>query len=107
MLAFPFMVAFLGGLLAAADRRSAPSFWLLPLMAMWANLHGGFVMGLALIGPIGLEALWCCERKDRVGLAARWALFGVAALAACCCTPYGWNTLSVRRRFSAWANCSP
>lgn len=93
MLAFPVMVAFLGGLLAAADRRSAPSWWLLPLLALWANLHGGFVLGLALIGPIGLEALWCCERKDRVTLALRWALFGMAAVVACCCTPYGWNTL--------------
>ncbi len=93
MLAFPFMVAFLGGLLAAADRRSAPSWWLLPVLALWANLHGGFVLGLALIGPIGLEALWTCERKDRVRLAMRWALFGIAAVVACCCTPYGWNTL--------------
>jgi hypothetical protein len=93
MLAFPVMVGFLGGLLAAADRRSAPSYLLLPLLALWANLHGGFVLGLALIGPIGLEAIWCCERKDRVRLMVRWALFGVAAVAACCCTPYGWNAL--------------
>ena len=93
MLAFPFMVAFLGGLLAAADRRSAPSWWLLPVLAIWANLHGGFVLGLALIGPIGLEALWTCERKDRIRLTIQWALFGIAAVVACCCTPYGWNTL--------------
>ena len=93
MLALPVMVAFVGGLIAAADRRSYPSWLLLPLMALWANLHGGFVLGVALIGPIGLEAIWCCERKDRVKLAARWALFGVAAIVACCCTPYGWNTM--------------
>jgi hypothetical protein len=93
MLAFPFMVAFLGGLIAAADRRDRPSWLLLPVLAVWANLHGGFVLGLALIGPIGLEAVWCTDPKNRVALAARWALFGVAALAACCCTPYGWETL--------------
>ena len=93
MLAFPFMVAFLGGLMAAADRSRAPSWLLLPVLALWANLHGGFVLGLALIGPIGLEALWCCEARDRVALAVRWALFGLAAVAACCCTPYGWDTL--------------
>jgi hypothetical protein len=62
-------------------------------MALWANLHGGFVLGLALIGPIGLEAVWCADRNRRVALAARWALFGLAALAASCCTPYGWNSL--------------
>jgi hypothetical protein len=93
MLAFPFMVTFLGGLIAAADRRSHPSWLLLPVLALWANLHGGFVLGLALIGPIGLEAVWCTDPKNRVTLAARWALFGLAAIAACCCTPYGWNTL--------------
>lgn len=62
-------------------------------MALWANLHGGFVMGLALIGPIGLDAIAAADRKDRFALAARWALFGLAALAASCCTPYGWETL--------------
>lgn len=92
VLALPVMLAFVGGLMAAADRRSHPSWLLLPLMVLWANLHGGFVLGLALIGPIGLEAIWCVERKYRFALAARWALFGLAAVAATCCTPYGWNT---------------
>ncbi|HMG78037.1 MAG TPA: hypothetical protein VK591_05100, partial [Xanthobacteraceae bacterium] len=54
VLALPVMVAWVGGLIAAADRRGAPSFWLLPLMALWANLHGGFVFGLVLIAPIAL-----------------------------------------------------
>jgi len=45
VLALPVMVAWVGGLIAAADRRDAPSFWLLPLIALWANLHGGFVLG--------------------------------------------------------------
>lgn len=93
MLALPVMVAFVGGLLAAADKRAAPSWLLLPLMALWANLHGGFVMGLAMIGAVGLDALVSADRKDRIALAMRWALFGIAALAASCCTPYGWNTL--------------
>jgi hypothetical protein len=93
MLAMPVMVAFVGGLMAAADRRTSPSWLLLPLMALWANLHGGFVMGLALIGAIGLDAIWSADPKDRFALAVRWALFGLAALAAACFTPYGWNTL--------------
>lgn len=93
VLALPIMLAFVGGLLAAADRRTAPSWLLLPLMALWANLHGGFVMGLALIGVIGLDAVASVDRKDRLALAVRWGVFGLAALAASCCTPYGWNTL--------------
>jgi hypothetical protein len=93
MLALPVMLAFVGGLMAAADRRDHPSWLLLPVMALWANLHGGFVLGLALIGPVGLEAIWSSDLKHRFVLASQWSLFALAALGASCCTPYGWSTL--------------
>jgi hypothetical protein len=92
VLALPIMVAFVGGLMAAADRRSAPSWLLLPLVPLWASIHGGFVLGLVLIGPIGLEALWAARPEQRLKLAMRWALFGIAAVAATCATPYGWHS---------------
>jgi hypothetical protein len=98
ILALPVMVAWVGALMAAADRRSSPSFLLLPLIALWANLHGGFVLGLALIGPIALEATFSAEPARRVALFGRWVLFGFAALAASCFTPYGWNTLFAAAR---------
>src|ERR1700694_4545808 len=56
VLALPLMVAWVGGLISAADRRGAPSFWLLPLMAFWANRHGGFVLGLMLGAAGGVGA---------------------------------------------------
>ncbi|MFX5237385.1 hypothetical protein ABTC85_20425, partial [Acinetobacter baumannii] len=62
ILALPVMVAWAGLLMTAADRRIAPSWWWLPLMALWANLHGGFVLGLALIGPMALEAVEHAEK---------------------------------------------
>jgi hypothetical protein len=93
VLAMPVMVMWVSGLIAAADRRDAPSFWLLPLMVLWANLHGGFVFGLFLIGPIGLDAVVAASTTARKSLLARWALFAGLALAASCCTPYGWNAL--------------
>ncbi|QQO19786.1 hypothetical protein JJB98_07630 [Bradyrhizobium diazoefficiens] len=93
ILALPVMVAWVGLLMAAADRRSAPSWHWLPLMALWANLHGGFVLGLALIGPISLEAVEHAGKGRRLRLFVRWVLFGVGALIASCCTPYGWRTL--------------
>ena len=93
LLALPVMVAWVGLLMAAADRRSAPSWFWLPLMALWANLHGGFVLGLALIGPIALEAVEHAEPGRRLSLFLRWVLFGIAALIASCATPYGWRTL--------------
>lgn len=98
VLALPVMVAWVGALISAADRRTCPSFFLLPLMSLWASLHGGFVLGLALIGPIALDAVWGAAPEQRIALAARWALFAAAALVASCCTPYGWNTLLAATR---------
>jgi hypothetical protein len=98
LLAMPVMVAWVGDLIAAMDRRSAPSFWLLPLMALWANLHGGFILGLALIGPIGLGAIWGLPSAAQRRQVLRWALFGIAAIAAACVTPYGAESLLASRR---------
>ncbi|MBR0825223.1 hypothetical protein JQ596_06730 [Bradyrhizobium manausense] len=93
ILALPVMVAWVGLLMMTADRKSSPSWLWLPLMSLWANLHGGFVLGLALIGPMALEAVWTVDAKKRVPLFLRWFAFGVAALLAACVTPYGWRTL--------------
>jgi hypothetical protein len=93
VLALPVMVAWVGGLIAAADRREAPSFWLLPLIALWANLHGGFVFGLMMVAPVALDAVVSADAAARRSLALRWAAFGLAALVATCCTPYGWNSM--------------
>ena len=98
VLALPIMVAWAGGLMAAAHRGEAPSPLLLPLIVLWANLHGGFVLGLALIGAIGLEALESAAPERRLAQALRWAAFGLAALAASCCTPYGWSSLLASAR---------
>src|SRR5258706_4483371 len=89
VLAMPVMVAWVGGLIAAADQRGAPSFRLLPLMVLWANLHGGFVLGLVLIAPVALDAVFSADVKSRKSLALRWTAFAVAALVASCCTPTG------------------
>ena len=93
VLALPVMVAWIGGLIDAADRREAPSLWLLPLIALWANLHGGFIFGLMMVAPVALDAVVGADASARKSLALRWAVFGFAALLASCCTPYGWNTI--------------
>jgi hypothetical protein len=98
VLALPVMVAWVGGLMAAADRREAPSFWLLPLIALWANLHGGFVLGLMLVAPIALDAVVSADAASRKSLALRWAVFALATLVAGCCTPYGWNSMLAAKK---------
>lgn len=101
VLAMPFMVLWIGGMIAASDRREAPSLWLLPNMVLWANLHGGFVFGLMMVGPIALDAVVGADAEARKGLALRWALFGVAALLASVCNPYGFEALLASRRILA------
>ena len=98
VLAMPVMVAWAHGLMTASERRQPPSFWLLPLIALWANLHGGFVFGLVLAGAFAIDALWNAEPSQRAPLALRWFAFGLAALAACCVTPYGWESILASRK---------
>ncbi|HEY2416443.1 MAG TPA: hypothetical protein VGH84_00880, partial [Steroidobacteraceae bacterium] len=107
VLAMPVMVAWVGGMVTAADRRGVPSFWLLPLMALWANLHGGFIFGLALIAPVALDAVWNADATLRRPLALRWAAFTGAALAASCCTPYGWNSLLASQKILGLGGALP
>ncbi len=107
VLALPLMVAWTGALVAAADAHKPPSFWLLPLMALWANLHGGFVLGLMLVAPIALDAVLNADAHVRKPLALRWAMFGVAALVASCCTPYGWHALLASQKILGLGSALP
>jgi hypothetical protein len=107
VLAMPVMVAWVAGLVAAMDRRAVPSFALLPLMVLWANLHGGFVLGLALTAPFALDAVFSAESEKRSALLLRWILFGVAALVSSCITPYGWNALLASRKILELGSALP
>src|SRR5882724_11722665 len=92
-LALPLMVAWTVGLVRAVDHGRAPSFWLLPLMLLWANLHGGFTLGLALIAPFALEGILQDRRT-----APRWIGFALAAALTACITPYGPESILVTQR---------
>ncbi|WP_424627666.1 hypothetical protein [Bradyrhizobium sp. SYSU BS000235] len=97
VLALPVMVAWVGSLLASAERGSGLSLWLVALMTLWANLHGSFVFGLALIVPVACDALINADRGARGKCIRQWSIFAVAALGASMVTPYGWNSLLAAR----------
>ncbi len=98
VLVFPLMVLWADALVRAAEQRRAPSLAYLPLIALWANLHGSFTLGLALIAPFALEALWTADKSVRSALAVQWLRFGLLALGAACITPYGPESLLVTFR---------
>jgi hypothetical protein len=97
-LALPVMVAFVGGLVRSVDRNRLPSLWLLPLMVLWANLHGGFTLGLLLTAATGLDAIVAADAERRRQVAIGWIGFGAAALLAACITPYGPESILVTFR---------
>ena len=75
--------------LSEEDRRNAGSrLWLLvPLTALWANLHAGFVAWLA---TLGLLTLVCASQRDWARVRRYGALTGMCA-AATLLNPYGWR----------------
>jgi len=77
LLLFPILVA----LLRAESRRPSRRIWLLvPLLALWANLHGTVLLGLA----VALAYL-LCSRLRREPIVA--VVAGVASSLALCLTP--------------------
>jgi len=88
ILALPFFEVWVAGLFIARKEGRAPSWWLLPVMCVWANMHGGYMLGLLLVLPLALEALLDAPADAR-GVVLRWGGFGLAALAAAALTPHG------------------
>ena len=89
MLALPLLVIWIAELIRAVDDDRPPPWRLLPVITLWANLHGSFLFGLAMIGPIATEAIWRAPATERLRAAKSWILFGALAFAAACINPYG------------------
>ncbi|MEH2568904.1 hypothetical protein [Bradyrhizobium sp. AZCC 2289] len=83
------MVVWAAALVRAVDAKTSPSLMLLPVMTLWANVHGSFVAGLALTVALAAEAVIESPSGDRLLVTRRWAIFLVATLGAACITPYG------------------
>ncbi len=99
VLAFPVMLVWVAGLVRAVEERRAPRPVLLLAMLAWANLHGGFTLGLLLCGAFALEALvGAREASERKTLFVEWAKFGIAAVLVACITPYGAESMLVTLR---------
>jgi hypothetical protein len=93
--AIPLFVALM--YLLAADSRSSSRrvYWCLPILALWANLHGTVTLGALLVALRGVTVAW--ERRRTLTHSARaWARPLALALGAPIClllTPYGLSIL--------------
>lgn len=91
---FPVLLAWMVGLGRGAAR-GTPPWRLVPLMVLWANLHGSFTLGFVLAGLMALEALARSPRDLQAGRLVAWAAFGVALVLASCLSPYGYHAALV------------
>jgi len=89
ILALPLLAIWAEGLFAAREADRAPPIALAALMIPWANLHGGFAFGLALIAPFALEARLAAAPETRVAAIRDWGLFAFAGVVAAALTPFG------------------
>jgi hypothetical protein len=92
ILALPCLTIWMIGLADAVSARRRPTWWLLPVMTTWTNLHGSFVFGLALMIPMAIEAAQNGD-QDRVRILRDWVLFAAAAVAATLLNPHGFAGL--------------
>ena len=92
MIALPLLVLWLVQLMKARRADRLPPLWLLPVMTLWANLHGSYIFGLAFTCPFALEAFLAAKGR-RLRVAALWGGFIVAATAMALITPNGFDGL--------------
>ena len=58
-------------------------------MLAWANMHGGFTLGLVMVGALALDALvGARDGAERKALFLGWLKFGMGAVLVACITPY-------------------
>jgi hypothetical protein len=93
-----FLIGFCWLIERAREGQKRALLWLPALTVLWANLHGGFVAGLILIGAYAAGELvaWAVETRPAAKAAARirlgwFAGAGVACAAASLINPYGYQ----------------
>ena len=84
-------------------------WWAPPLFLVWANLHGGFILGLAILGGFAVSELVTSAGRSFQPLTA-WAASTVAAVV----NPYGprlhayvWTELSRAHPITEWQAAAP
>jgi hypothetical protein len=88
--AWPLLVAWSAMLIAAREKGRPPPLPLALLMVFWANMHGSFMFGIALVALLGGEAAYDATSLRMAGAALwRWGLFGALSLAAAMIGPNG------------------
>jgi hypothetical protein len=89
ILAAPFVVLWMASLILARDQSRAPPLALLPVMTIWANLHGSFLIGIAFSFMLGFEAVLEAPPAARFHIARQGGLFSLLAMLCALISPNG------------------
>lgn len=87
VLALPLLELWVAELLQAREDGRQPSWGMLPLMSLWANLHGTFAFGLMLAACFAVAAT--LTSKERWRTTVRWWIFVCMAIGAATLNPRG------------------
>ena len=87
---WPILIFWLAGLVNAVEQKQwrAP-YILAPLMVLWANLHGSFILGLMMIPFFAIEAFLCANKECEIKAIKSWALFLIISVIMSLITPFG------------------
>ena len=89
-LGLPLLVIWMSTLITARIERRAPPLYAALLIVPWANIHSGYLFGLAIAGLLGAEALFeSSDWGEAARVARSWGLFGALSLSAALATPHG------------------
>jgi hypothetical protein len=90
----PIMVFWTSQLINASENKTQPPYPLALLMALWANMHGSFIMGLVFIPFFAAECLFSIhERSQQIILLKKWLLFFLFSILAILINPHGVDAL--------------
>jgi hypothetical protein len=93
--ALPLLILFLGATIDAVEHRVRPPLWLVPLMALWANLHGSFPVALIIFAFLAAEALFSADTSARPQIVWQWGTLFLLLIGATGVTPYGFRSLLI------------
>jgi len=94
VLSWLFTMLWVEALYRFEEGKTSALYWLPPLMLLWVNVHGGFILGLVMLGIFGVARVWtyaAARRKEDLRDIVKLALTMCACLGATFITPYGYQ----------------
>jgi hypothetical protein len=101
-------------LIDTSEKQVSPPFQMLPLMILWVNMHGSFIVGIAFSAFFAAEAIFYAQLEVRKRLISQWSVFVFAVILCAAVTPHGISGLLlpfqlnnqnyVLSRVSEWAS---